>query len=258
MAIGKFSICLPYTLREEGGESNDPRDPGGNTNRGVTQARYDQYRAAKRLQPKSVSLISESELQDLYRTGYWDAIGAEQLRPGEDLSAFDYAVNSGPAKARAAIVTANAAAPPLAKVIENIATARLSFLHGLTTWRAFGRGWGARVARIEAASLKMAGLPIAPNAVSAKAQQKANSKSAKSAAPIAAAAGAGAHATGSHLWATIAVVAAIVAVAAVAAYNAWRQGQRATILANAAAAQTADAAQAAAKAAAPATAPAKS
>jgi lysozyme family protein len=243
MAIGKFLICLPFTLREEGGESNDPRDPGGHTNRGVTQARYDQYRATKRLQPKSVSLISESELQDLYRTGYWDAIDAEQLRAGEDLSAFDYAVNSGPAKARASIVKANAGAPPLAKVIDNIATARLSFLHGLTAWQAFGRGWGARVARIEAASLKMAGLPIAPNAASAKARQTANAKSAKSAAPLAAAGGAGAHVAAGHLWITIAVVAAIAAIAGAAAFNAWRQGQRAAVLANAAAAQAAAAVQ---------------
>lgn len=235
MAIGKFLVCLPFTLKEEGGESDDPRDPGRHTNRGVTQARYGQYRAARRLRPRSVSLISESELQDLYRTGYWDAINAESLRPGEDLSAFDYAVNSGPAKARSALVKASAGAPPLAKVIENIASARLSFLHGLSEWQAFGKGWGPRVARIEAASLKMAALPIAPNAASAKAKSKASATAAKGGSAVVAPVAAGAHQfVSDNLWIGGAVVAAILIVAVVAAFNAWRQSQRLSVLAAAA------------------------
>ncbi|ACK51973.1 protein of unknown function DUF847 [Methylocella silvestris BL2] len=248
MAIGGFSVCLPYTLREEGGESNDPRDPGGHTNKGVTQTRYDQYRSAKRMPRQSVSRISDTELEDIYRHSYWDAVKGEKLRPGEDLSAFDFAVNSGPARATSALGKANLGSPPITKVIENIAAIRLSFLHALVTWSAFGKGWGARVARIEAASLKMAGLPIAPHAVAAKARQKASATAAKGSAAAAPAGAAGAH----HFLEAPASVAALIfaamlVAAAAAAYAAWRQSQRAATLNNAAAAQAAAAAQLATK-----------
>ena len=129
--------------------------------------------------------MTEAELQDIYRTGYWDAVGAEILPAGVDLSAFDYAVNSGPREAKKSLAAAMVAKPPIATIIDRIAAERLSFLHGLKTWRAFGKGWGPRVARIEAASLKMAGLPITVAANSAKAQQKASSSKAKAGAIVA-------------------------------------------------------------------------
>ncbi len=235
MAQGKFPVCLSFTLKEEGGESNDRRDPGGRTNRGVTQARYDHYRKKKRVQRRSVSFISEPELVEIYRGGYWDPICAESLRPGEDLSAFDYAVNSGPARARAAVVKANAGTPTLAKVIDNIATARLSFLYSLATWQAFGKGWGARVARIEAASLKMANLPIAPNVASARGRWKANAVVARGGVAAGPAGAAGTHELISdHWWAAAIILAVVLALVAIAAFNAWRQGQRVRALERAA------------------------
>ncbi|PNG25516.1 glycoside hydrolase family 108 protein [Methylocella silvestris] len=238
MAMGRFSFCLPYTLREEGGESNDPRDPGGYTNKGVTQSRYDQYRSAGRMPRQSVSRISDTELEDLYRRCYWDAVNGEKLRPGEDLSAFDFAVNSGPTRARSALAKASVGSPPIATVIENIANIRLSFLHALGTWGAFGKGWGARVARIEAASLKMASAPIAPHAAAAKARQKANATAAKRSAAAAPVGAAGAqHFLESPLWVAALVFVAMIAATAVVAYAAWRQSQRAEALGDAAAAQ---------------------
>ncbi|PNG26995.1 glycoside hydrolase family 108 protein [Methylocella silvestris] len=233
MANGKFLTCLPYTLREEGGYSNDPRDPGGSTYKGVTQARYDQFRKSAGLPKRDVRLMSETELQTLYRSGYWDMVGAETLADGVDLSAFDLAVNSGPARAMA--ILRKAIGGSTGDTIGKIADLRLSFLHGLSTSAAFGKGWGARVARIEAASLKMAGLPIQPSAYAAASKAKAKAKLAKGGAAAVPASAAGAHVAGGHAWLTVAIIVVILAAAGVAAYAAWRQRQRADELAKAAA-----------------------
>jgi lysozyme family protein len=42
MADG-FDACLAFTLREEGGYVDDPADPGGATNMGITLATYRQW-----------------------------------------------------------------------------------------------------------------------------------------------------------------------------------------------------------------------
>ena len=38
-----FDICLAFTLKEEGGYSDNPADPGGSTNMGITLATYRQW-----------------------------------------------------------------------------------------------------------------------------------------------------------------------------------------------------------------------
>lgn len=227
MAAGKFIACLAYTLREEGGLSNDPGDPGGLTNKGITHATYDAYRAGKALYPRSVAQITDAEIQDIYLTGYWNAVGGESLPAGVDLSAFDYAVNSGTHKARQALAKAMDGQASVATIIDRIASGRLSFMHALRTWGAFGKGWAARVARIEAASLKMAGLPIAPNAASAR-----NRSDNHAVVTTGMGAGTAILATAGHvaLWIVVLLVAGAGTIALIAAFNASRQGQRATAL----------------------------
>ena len=38
-----FDACLAFTLKEEGGYSDNPADPGGATNMGITLATYRQW-----------------------------------------------------------------------------------------------------------------------------------------------------------------------------------------------------------------------
>lgn len=211
MASGNFAACLALTLREEGGYSNDARDPGGATMKGVTKAVYDAYRRGKGQAPRDVRLISDAELQDIYRSGYWTPVGAEALAAGPDLSVFDFAVNSGVSRASWALAQVRGLAP--AKAISRVADLRLSFLHGLKTWKAFGKGWGTRVGRIEAASLNMAGAALAP--VAASAHAKAQETAAKSKAALVGASGGAAAAAPMQHGALILI--AILALAGVAA-----------------------------------------
>jgi hypothetical protein len=100
MTAENFQVCLAFALKYEGGRSNDPRDPGGRTMEGVMQATYDAYRVKKGVGRADVYTISAAERDEIYRKEYWDLIKGDGLRSGEDLCVFDFAVNSGVARAR--------------------------------------------------------------------------------------------------------------------------------------------------------------
>ena len=93
-----FDDALQFVLQQEGGFVNNPNDPGGATNRGVTQGTYDRYRSAQGVAPRAVSGIADGEVSDIYQTQYWTAarcMDIEQLDAGLALVVFDTAVNSG-------------------------------------------------------------------------------------------------------------------------------------------------------------------
>jgi lysozyme family protein len=95
MTADRFATCLAFVLAREGGFSNNPNDSGGATMKGVTQRVYDAYRQRKGLALRTVALIEDAELQDIYRTGYWTPTCCDQLPAGVDLCVFDLAVNAG-------------------------------------------------------------------------------------------------------------------------------------------------------------------
>jgi lysozyme family protein len=159
MAAGNFERCLAITLKWEGNYSNHPDDPGGPTMRGIIQREYDAFRKKSGKRTRPVRQIEEAELQTIYRGGYWDAMGCEELPSGFDLCVFDAAVNSGVGRARK-WVEATAGATDK---IEALCAARLDFLQRLgRLWRVFGAGWRRRVDDIHARAQRMAGLTVEP------------------------------------------------------------------------------------------------
>ncbi len=164
MAAGNFERCLPITLCWEGGKVDNPRDPVGRTNQGITQAVYDQYRDSKRLPRQDVYLMTNPERDEIYKVRYWDKVGGDKLPLGIDMAAFDFAVNSGVGRAVREIqhlvgVTEDGVMGPgtLVGVLEYVQTKtplymaeaicddRMAFLQGLKTYQTFGRGWSRRV-----------------------------------------------------------------------------------------------------------------
>lgn len=87
--------ALRFTLKWEGGYTNDPLDPGGPTNFGVIQSRYDQYRRDNNLSLQSVKFITKKEYTEIYEKYYWDPIRAEWVSSPLGLVLFDTAVNLG-------------------------------------------------------------------------------------------------------------------------------------------------------------------
>ena len=171
-----FSTALGQTLVWEGGYSNHPKDPGGATNKGVIQRVYNSYRRNKQMGPRSVKELTQTELEDIYRTMYWNLIQGDSLPVGLDYCVFDFAVNSGPSRAikflQKAInkvgtrtikvdglmgpATLDAATTyPPEELISRICDDRLSWVQTLKIWATFGKGWGTRIKGVKRDALKM-------------------------------------------------------------------------------------------------------
>lgn len=164
-----FATCLRLTLAYEGGWSDNPHDPGGATMKGITLATYSDW-LGREATKDELKAIPTDHVEAIYRKGYWDKVRGDDLPAGLDLVAFDAAVNSGPkraatwlqlavgAKPDGAIGPASVAAAmaaPHDKAVGVACDLRLAFLKSLGSWKYFGKGWLARVAKVRAAALSM-------------------------------------------------------------------------------------------------------
>lgn len=165
-----FARSLSLVLKEEGGFVNDPHDPGGATNKGITIATYRRYVNSKGT-ADDLKRITAAEVAKVYKRQYWDAVQGDDLPDGIDYAVFDFAVNSGPGRAAKFLqrilgvavdgkigpATISAAKASFkASVINTLSADRLEFLKGLPTWNRYRKGWSARVARVKSAALDMA------------------------------------------------------------------------------------------------------
>lgn len=165
-----FGACLPWILKMEGGNDDDPNDHGGRTSRGVIQREYDAYRRQLGEATRDVWTASDAEIADIYEHKYWLPI-SPTLPAGADLVYFDVCVNAGPGQAakqlqRALGVTVDGAIGPAtmaavaaadpAALVKSFSNVRTMFYRGLAQFPRYGRGWLSRVGQIEVAALKMA------------------------------------------------------------------------------------------------------
>lgn len=168
MAKGNLAACLPVTLAYEGGWADHPKDPGGATMKGVTLAVYRKYRPGA--SKADLRAISDKEIQNIYRDGYWTPVRGDDLPYGVDLVVFDFGVNSGPSRAAKYLQsvagvaqdgkigsgTVKAVNGMVGKtVIQKFCAKRLGFVQGLSTFKVFGKGWSRRIADVEAKAVAM-------------------------------------------------------------------------------------------------------
>jgi lysozyme family protein len=99
MPSDAFADALPFILRWEGGFVDHPADPGGRTNKGVTQRVYDGWRRRQGLSQRDVKLIEDVEVHAIYETGYWIPPRCDLLQRQLGLVQFDTAVNMGVGRA---------------------------------------------------------------------------------------------------------------------------------------------------------------
>jgi len=90
-----FYQAYPFVVRVEGGYVNDPDDPGGATNRGITQVRYDAWRRANGKPAQDVRLLSGAEAELFYHHDVWVPAKCDALPWPVSLCHFDAAVNHG-------------------------------------------------------------------------------------------------------------------------------------------------------------------
>lgn len=106
--MGDFEKALAFTLAEERGYANHPKDRGGETYRGLSRKVHsdwpgwravDAHKRRGELSAHSLLPELEDSVRERYRSAYWDAISGDDLPPRTALSLFDYAVHAGPTRA---------------------------------------------------------------------------------------------------------------------------------------------------------------
>ena len=97
MAAGNFEKCLKFTLQFEGGFVNNPKDPGGPTNLGVTQATLSNF-IGRQATIAEVKALTPATVAPIYKLKFWDHVGGDNLPEGIDLAVFDFGVHSGPSR----------------------------------------------------------------------------------------------------------------------------------------------------------------
>ena len=159
MAAENYDKCLELILHHEGGYVNHPKDPGGETNLGVTKRVYEEWGGTKDM----VDLTVE-DVAPIYEKNYWGRTKCGDLPSGLDLCVFDFAVNAGPGRAAKYLqsmigTTVDGGIGPntlravgnyveevgLQSAIENYQANRQRYYEKLSTFETFGRGWTRRV-----------------------------------------------------------------------------------------------------------------
>lgn len=150
-----FDRAFLELLGNEGGYSNHPDDPGGETNWGITAtvARENGYVG-------SMKDMDQSVAKAIYVKKYWQP-AFDQLPYHIAFQVFDAAVNSGVGQAvrwlqravgvaddgKLGPITLKAvSALPVGSVVLAFNAERLSFMTNLSTWPSFGKGWARRIA----------------------------------------------------------------------------------------------------------------
>ena len=165
-----FDKSLALILKHEGLYVDHPQDPGGATMKGITLATFTEFKG-RAMSKEELRAISDADVRAIYKSRYWDAVRADELKPGVDLLAFDMAVNKGVGRAaklmqRGAGVTEDGALGPksmaainaldAADIIAKVSEARRDFYKSLKTFPTFGKGWLRRVDETEKEALHAA------------------------------------------------------------------------------------------------------
>lgn len=87
-----FQKSVGFVLNDaiEGGYVNDPRDPGGETNFGISKRSYPGV---------NIKALTREEAIAIYHRDFWAAVKGDELPPMIAVAAFDAAINQGPGMA---------------------------------------------------------------------------------------------------------------------------------------------------------------
>jgi len=123
-----FDRAMEFVFKWEGGYGNDPKDPGGETNFGISKRQYPTL---------IIKDVTQEEAKDIYEVDYWKKSGADALLWPMNLIVFDTAVNMGVSKAKA-ILSDN-------PYWRDYIIARIETYTKYRGFNTFGHGWINRV-----------------------------------------------------------------------------------------------------------------
>ena len=169
MAATDFLAELGDELVFEGGFVDDPQDPGGATDHGITLATFSHF-LGRPATVAELEAMTPAQEAAIYRGMFWNVIQGDQLPAGVDLVVFDMAVNGGPARAAEMLQRAVGAhvdgvigvktlgmvdRMPARILIEGYSSDRDAYYRTLPTFPRFGDGWLNRVASCEQKALAL-------------------------------------------------------------------------------------------------------
>ena len=142
--MARFDAFFPTLLKHEGGFVNDPVDPGGATNKGITMSTFQS--CAKRLLGIDPTLDNLKTLTDdqagkLYKPLYWDKVRGDDIELQELANiVFDFQVNGGAnaAKLLQKVLNDAGARPPL-EVDGDVGSGTLSALKAMDQKTVYAR-----------------------------------------------------------------------------------------------------------------------
>lgn len=146
-----FEQAFDRLIGHEGGYVNNPADPGGETNWGISKRSYPHI---------NIKELTRDGAKEIYRKDFWLRINGDKMYDGVAYQLFDFAVNSGIETAvrylQRAIGVADdghwgprsqAAADAMSEsdIIMLLSAERLDFMTRLKNWPDASRGWSRRI-----------------------------------------------------------------------------------------------------------------
>lgn len=147
-----FDDVFDRLIGHEGGYVNDPNDPGGETQWGISKRSYPHL---------NIRALTRDGAKPIYFVDFWQRVHADTLADGVAFQLMDFAVNSGIETAvrylqRALGVAddghfgtfSQAAAAQMSEsdLILRLNAERLDYMTRLSNWSNAGKGWARRIA----------------------------------------------------------------------------------------------------------------
>jgi lysozyme family protein len=148
-----FDVACDRVLGHEGGYVNDPHDPGGETNWGISKRSYPHV---------DIKALTRDQAKAIYKKDVWVPIKGDTVYDGVAYQLFDFAVNSGIQTAirylqRAVGVADDGHWGPVSQqaaqhksesdTIMLLCAERLEFMTRTKNWPQHGKGWARRIAQ---------------------------------------------------------------------------------------------------------------
>jgi lysozyme family protein len=167
--INNYEFSLAQVLKSEGGYVNNPKDPGGETNMGVTKAAWSTW-LKRTILPGEMAQLTHADIIPFYKALYWDKSYCNQLPTGIDYMVFDASVNMGVGQSIRLLQRSLGCVPDgvigpntmkaindadVNTLIDKFSAQKEMFYRSLATFATFGRGWIRRVAEVKQIALSM-------------------------------------------------------------------------------------------------------
>ena len=168
--MNDYQECLDKVLKSEGGFVNNPKDPGGMTNLGVTKAVWEEF-VGHPVSEADMRALTPEKVAPMYEQKYWRPCYGEVLPRGLDFLVFSMGVNAGTGRSVKLLQSslgcvADGVIGPrtrelisssdVSKLIAKFSETRREYYQALKTFPIFGIGWLARVDNEEKEALNMA------------------------------------------------------------------------------------------------------